>query len=64
MNEKCIKIMENRRLKLPTGNQVFERLRKDNYAQPYPNAICIAMAIDDTVRQITEFRVKSGVERI
>ena len=23
--------MENRRLKLPTGNQVFERLRKDNY---------------------------------
>jgi hypothetical protein len=33
--------------------QIFEK----NYAKPYPNAICIGMAIDDEKRQITEYRM-------
>jgi len=32
-------------------------VRSKNYAKPFPNAVCIAMAIDDTARQITEWRV-------
>jgi hypothetical protein len=32
--------------------QIFEK----NYCAPFPNAICIGMAIDDSKRQITEFR--------
>jgi hypothetical protein len=33
--------------------QIFEK----NYAKPYPNAICIGMAIDDEKRQITEYQM-------
>jgi len=32
-------------------NQIFEK----NYDKPYPNSICLGMAIDDEQRQITKF---------
>ena len=32
-------------------------VRSKNYAELYPDAICIGLAIDDTQRQITEFEV-------
>ena len=35
----------------------MQQIKNKNYAKPYPDAICIAMAIDNTVREITEFRV-------
>ena len=34
----------------------MQQIKDKNYATPYPNAICIAMAIDNTVRQITDVR--------
>jgi hypothetical protein len=33
--------------------QIFEK----NYNKPYPNAICIGLVIDDSARQITEYRM-------
>jgi hypothetical protein len=35
------------------GRQIFEK----NYNKPYPNAICVGLAIDDSARQITEYRM-------
>ena len=35
----------------------YRQIIDKNYAKPFPDAVCIAMAIDDTVRQITEYRV-------
>ncbi|MDR2690681.1 MAG: ATP-binding protein [Dysgonamonadaceae bacterium] len=36
--------------------QIFEK----NYNKPYPNAICVGLAIDDGARQITEYRMVNG----
>jgi hypothetical protein len=33
--------------------QIFEK----NYNKPYPHAICVGLAIDDSARQITEYRM-------
>jgi hypothetical protein len=33
-------------------NQIIDK----NYAKPYPNAVCLAMVIDDSVRQITDYK--------
>ncbi|MDR2622512.1 MAG: PD-(D/E)XK nuclease domain-containing protein, partial [Dysgonamonadaceae bacterium] len=33
--------------------QIFEK----NYNKPYPDAICVGLAIDDNVRQITEYKM-------
>jgi hypothetical protein len=33
--------------------QIFEK----NYNKPYPNAICVGLAIDDSARQITEYKM-------
>jgi hypothetical protein len=33
--------------------QIFEK----NYNKPYPNAICVGLAIDDNARQITEYKM-------
>jgi hypothetical protein len=39
------------------AEKAFQQIIDKNYAKPYPDAICIGMAIDDTVRQITDIRV-------
>jgi hypothetical protein len=35
--------------------EALKQIMESNYAKPYPNAICIGMAIEDSKRQITEF---------
>ena len=37
------------------GLYAEEFLNDKHYAKPFPDAVCIAMTIDDTVRQITHF---------
>jgi len=39
------------------ADEAFQQMIDKNYALPYPDAICIAMVIDDAVRQITEYRI-------
>jgi hypothetical protein len=34
-----------------------DELIEKNYAKPYPNAICIGLAINDSVRQITDKKI-------
>ena len=38
-------------------DDAFQQMIDNNYAEPYRDAVCIAMVIDDKVRQITEYRV-------
>ena len=47
--------------KSPTkkAEEALKQIVDNNYAAPYPNAVCIGLAIDDTVRQITDFRIVS-----
>ncbi|MDR0613346.1 MAG: PD-(D/E)XK nuclease domain-containing protein, partial [Dysgonamonadaceae bacterium] len=33
--------------------QIFEK----NYNKPYPGAICVVLAIDDSTKQITEYKI-------
>ena len=39
------------------ADDAFQQMIDKNYALPYPDAVCIAMVIDDAVRQITEYRI-------
>jgi hypothetical protein len=39
--------------------QIFEK----NYNKPYSNAICVGLAIDDSARQITEYRMIKSIFR-
>ena len=39
--------------------EALQQIVEMNDAQPYPNAICVGIAIDDTKRQITELSVLS-----
>ena len=36
------------------AQEAYRQIIEKNYATPYPNAYCLGLAIDDTVRQITE----------
>ena len=38
------------------AEEAFRQIEEKNYANPYPNAVCIGLAIDDTVRQITNWK--------
>ena len=41
--------------------EALRQIEEKNYAAPYPDAICVGMAINDEKRQITEFRrLKDG----
>jgi len=40
------------------AKEALQQIIDNNYAKPFPGAVCIGMAIDDTVRQITEFRIR------
>ena len=39
--------------------EAMRQIKDKNYAKPYPEAICFAMAIDDEKRQIGEWRAES-----
>jgi hypothetical protein len=39
-------------------NQIFEQ----HYNKPYPNAICIGMAIEDEKRQIMEYKIDTAMK--
>jgi hypothetical protein len=37
------------------AEEAFRQIEEKNYAKPFSNAICIGLAIDDSVRQITNW---------
>jgi hypothetical protein len=39
------------------AEEALRQIVDKHYAKPYPNAVCIGLAIDDTVRQITDVSV-------
>jgi hypothetical protein len=38
------------------AEEALKQIIDKNYSRPYPDAVCVGMAIDDTVRQITEVK--------
>jgi DNA-binding transcriptional regulator YhcF (GntR family) len=38
------------------AEEALQQIINKNYATQYPDAVCVGIAIDDTVRQITEYR--------
>jgi hypothetical protein len=44
------------------AEEAIRQIVEKNYAKPYPDAICIGLAIDDTVRQITDVRINSIIQ--
>ena len=38
------------------ADEALRQIEDNNYAKPFSNAICIGLAIDDSERQITEWR--------
>ena len=41
------------------AEEAYRQIMDKNYASSYPDAVCMGMAIDDTVRQITDIKHKS-----
>jgi hypothetical protein len=39
------------------AEEALQQIIDKNYAKPYPAAVCIGMAIDDAVRQITDVKI-------
>jgi hypothetical protein len=39
------------------AKEAIKQIKDNNYAKPYPGAICLGVAIDDTKRQITDWRI-------
>jgi hypothetical protein len=39
------------------AEEAFRQIFEKNYNKPYPNAICVGLAIDDNARQITNFKL-------
>ncbi|MDR1022227.1 MAG: ATP-binding protein [Prevotellaceae bacterium] len=39
------------------ADEAYRQIFEKSYAKPYPNAICIGIAIDDEMRQIAEYRM-------
>jgi hypothetical protein len=37
------------------AKEAFQQIIDNQYAKPYPNAVCVGIAIDDSVRQITDW---------
>jgi hypothetical protein len=40
------------------AGEALQQIIKNNYASPYPAPICLGLAIDDTVKQITHHKLK------
>ena len=41
------------------ADEAFQQIEDNNYAKPYSNTVCIGLAIDDTARQITNWKGES-----
>jgi len=41
------------------AEEALQQIIDKNYATPYPDAVCMGLAIDDAVRQITDVRLKN-----
>jgi hypothetical protein len=39
------------------AEEAYRQIVDKNYAKPYPDAVCIGLAIDDSLRQITDVRI-------
>jgi len=39
------------------AEEALQKIIDKNYASPYPDAVCVGMAIDDTLRLITDTRM-------
>ena len=39
------------------AEEALQQIIDNNYAKQYPDAVCMGLAIDDTVRQITHFKI-------
>ena len=39
------------------AQEAYRQIIKNNYATPYPNAVCLGLCIDDSLRQITAFKM-------
>ena len=42
------------------AEEALQQIIDKNYAEPFPDALCIGLAIDDSLRQITDMAVKSN----
>ncbi|MDR1632586.1 MAG: ATP-binding protein [Dysgonamonadaceae bacterium] len=42
------------------AEEACRQIVEKNYNKPYPDAICVGLAIDDSARQITEYRMTNG----
>jgi hypothetical protein len=40
------------------AEKALQQIIDKNYANPYPDAICVGLAIDDSVRQITKYQLE------
>jgi hypothetical protein len=38
------------------AEEACRQIVEKGYSKPYPTAVCLGMAIDDSARQITEYR--------
>jgi len=39
------------------AEEAYCQIINNNYATPYPNAFCLGLSIDDSLRQITAFKI-------
>jgi len=40
------------------AEEAFQQIINKNYAIQYPDAVCVGLAVDDTVRQITHSKIQ------
>ncbi|MDR2627093.1 MAG: ATP-binding protein [Dysgonamonadaceae bacterium] len=52
-----IKVAFNGESPAAKADEAYRQIFEKQYNTPYPNAICVGLAIDDTARQITEYRI-------
>ena len=39
------------------AREALQQIKDKNYAAPYPNAVCVGLAIDDTLRRIADYQI-------
>jgi hypothetical protein len=52
-----IKVAFNGESPAAKADEAYRQIFEKQYNAPYPNAICVGLAIDDAARQITEYRI-------
>jgi len=43
------------------AEEAYRQIIDNNYATPYPNAVCLGLCIDDSIRQITASKMHSVI---